>query len=208
MCASWSIEKEDFFSEEKKQKTFASLSRVYPAVYAEDTKVFWFFFSKKNILALLHLRNRLCLINHIYKFRVHIEQIGFMWRRVTVTAGIADNYGEEAVRHAVHTGRARTPAGRQPCQDDSVDPRRSEGRDKSSAYTGIEIAARLEIGLHEINEKRDLAENYERAYSGRIGFHKKPTSLAPRTSLRVAFRLRWLVWPLISSSAALLETRQ
>jgi hypothetical protein len=37
-----------FFSEEKKQKTFMSLSRFYPATYAKDIKVFWFFFSKKN----------------------------------------------------------------------------------------------------------------------------------------------------------------
>jgi ABC-type branched-subunit amino acid transport system substrate-binding protein len=40
-----------FFSEEKKQKTFASLSRCSPATYAKRIKVFWFFFSKKNILA-------------------------------------------------------------------------------------------------------------------------------------------------------------
>jgi len=37
-----------FFSEEKKQKTFVLLSRVYPAAHAQETKVFWFFFSKKN----------------------------------------------------------------------------------------------------------------------------------------------------------------
>jgi len=37
-----------FFSEEKKQKTFTSLSQFYPATYAQDIKVFWFFFSKKN----------------------------------------------------------------------------------------------------------------------------------------------------------------
>jgi hypothetical protein len=37
-----------FFSEEKKQKTFRSLSRFSPAAYAKETKVFWFFFSKKN----------------------------------------------------------------------------------------------------------------------------------------------------------------
>jgi hypothetical protein len=41
-------EKELFFSEEKKQKTFMSLSRIYPVAYAKDAKVFWFFFSKKN----------------------------------------------------------------------------------------------------------------------------------------------------------------
>jgi hypothetical protein len=40
--------KKAFFSEEKKQKTFTSLSRIYPAAYAKETKVFWFFFSKKN----------------------------------------------------------------------------------------------------------------------------------------------------------------
>jgi len=28
-----------FFSEEKKQKTFISLSRTYPATYAQDIKV-------------------------------------------------------------------------------------------------------------------------------------------------------------------------
>jgi hypothetical protein len=40
--------KDFFFSEEKKQKTFTSLSRFSPAAYAQETKVFWFFFSKKN----------------------------------------------------------------------------------------------------------------------------------------------------------------
>jgi len=40
--------KKAFFSEEKKQKTFASRSRSYPAAYTQGTKVFWFFFSKKN----------------------------------------------------------------------------------------------------------------------------------------------------------------
>jgi hypothetical protein len=42
-----------FFSEEKKQKTFASLSRTDPAAYAKDAKVFWFFFSKKNCFSSL-----------------------------------------------------------------------------------------------------------------------------------------------------------
>jgi hypothetical protein len=42
-----------FFSEEKKQKTFDSLSRFYPTAYAQETKVFWFFFSKKNCLPAL-----------------------------------------------------------------------------------------------------------------------------------------------------------
>jgi len=44
-----SIEARIFFSEEKKQKTFMSLSRIYQAAYAKDAKVFWFFFSKKNV---------------------------------------------------------------------------------------------------------------------------------------------------------------
>jgi hypothetical protein len=42
--------KKVFFSVEKKQKTFASLSRFYPAACAEETRVFWFFFSKKELL--------------------------------------------------------------------------------------------------------------------------------------------------------------
>jgi hypothetical protein len=37
-----------FFSEEKKQKTFMSLSRFYPEACSQEAKVFWFFFSKKN----------------------------------------------------------------------------------------------------------------------------------------------------------------
>jgi hypothetical protein len=41
-------EEEFFFSEEKKRKTFMSLSRFSPAAYAKETKVFWFSFSKKN----------------------------------------------------------------------------------------------------------------------------------------------------------------
>jgi hypothetical protein len=44
-----------FFSEEKKQKTFASLSRFSPATYAKDIKVFWFFSSEKNCFLLLRL---------------------------------------------------------------------------------------------------------------------------------------------------------
>jgi hypothetical protein len=39
-----------FFFEKKKQKTFDSLSRAYPADLRQCAKVFWFFFSKKNIL--------------------------------------------------------------------------------------------------------------------------------------------------------------
>ncbi len=45
--------KEAFFSEEKKRKTFMSLSRFYPAKQATITKVFWFFFSKKNCFSFL-----------------------------------------------------------------------------------------------------------------------------------------------------------
>jgi iron complex outermembrane receptor protein len=42
-----------FFFEKKKQKTFESLSRAYPADVRQVAKVFWFFFSKKNCLLLL-----------------------------------------------------------------------------------------------------------------------------------------------------------
>jgi hypothetical protein len=35
-----------FFSEEKKQKTFTSLSPSYPATQTKDMKVFWFSFLK------------------------------------------------------------------------------------------------------------------------------------------------------------------
>jgi hypothetical protein len=44
-----------FFSEEKKQKTFMSLSQTHPAACTKITKVFWFFFSKKNCLPCLIL---------------------------------------------------------------------------------------------------------------------------------------------------------
>ena len=44
------MRKKAFFSGEKKQKTFMSLSRIYPEACAIITKVFWFFFSKKNRL--------------------------------------------------------------------------------------------------------------------------------------------------------------
>jgi lysophospholipase L1-like esterase len=40
-----------FFSEEKKQKTFATLGTRWPGHVRQVAKVFWFFFSKKNILA-------------------------------------------------------------------------------------------------------------------------------------------------------------
>ncbi len=44
-------ERKHFFFEKKKQKTFESLSRASPADVRQCVKVFWFFFSKKNILA-------------------------------------------------------------------------------------------------------------------------------------------------------------
>jgi hypothetical protein len=31
-----------FYSEEKKQKTFMSLTRFSPAAYAQDARIFWF----------------------------------------------------------------------------------------------------------------------------------------------------------------------
>jgi hypothetical protein len=41
-----------FFSEEKKQKTFIRLASAFPDRHeAKLAKVFWFFFSKKNMLA-------------------------------------------------------------------------------------------------------------------------------------------------------------
>ena len=36
-----------FFSKEKKQKTFMSLSRYYPEMRAKDAKVFWLFFQER-----------------------------------------------------------------------------------------------------------------------------------------------------------------
>jgi hypothetical protein len=38
---------EAFFSEEKKQKTFMSLSRRYPQAYVQEAKVFGSFFKKR-----------------------------------------------------------------------------------------------------------------------------------------------------------------
>ena len=40
----------DFFFEKKKQKTFPWLSQIFPETYAPETKVLWFFFSRKNCL--------------------------------------------------------------------------------------------------------------------------------------------------------------
>jgi len=40
-----------FFSEEKKQKTFMSLSRLSPAVHAQETKSFLVLFFKKELLS-------------------------------------------------------------------------------------------------------------------------------------------------------------
>jgi len=40
--------KKHFFFEKKKQKTFTSLSRAYDQHLPKQSKVFWFFFSKKN----------------------------------------------------------------------------------------------------------------------------------------------------------------
>jgi hypothetical protein len=52
-----------FFSEEKKQKTFMSLSRAYPAPCTQETKVFSFFFSKKNCLPCLICAMAICVSN-------------------------------------------------------------------------------------------------------------------------------------------------
>jgi hypothetical protein len=40
-----------FFFEKKKQKTFGYWIRLQPQAEAQGSKVFWFFFSKKNILS-------------------------------------------------------------------------------------------------------------------------------------------------------------
>jgi hypothetical protein len=45
-----------FFSEEKKQKTFVSLGARQPGHVRQGTKVFWFFFSKKNVLRFMGRR--------------------------------------------------------------------------------------------------------------------------------------------------------
>jgi hypothetical protein len=42
-----------FFSEEKKQKTFMSLSRFFPVVRAQEKKFFLVLFFKKDLLAFL-----------------------------------------------------------------------------------------------------------------------------------------------------------
>jgi hypothetical protein len=44
-----------FFFEKKKQKTFSSLSRTSRQHVSEKLKVFWFFFSKKNIFLLVYV---------------------------------------------------------------------------------------------------------------------------------------------------------
>jgi hypothetical protein len=46
-------ERKVFFSEEKKQKTFAFLVCALKQGPLKGIKVFWFFFSKKNILPFL-----------------------------------------------------------------------------------------------------------------------------------------------------------
>jgi hypothetical protein len=51
-------EEKVFFSEEKKQKTFTSLSRFFPAAYAQYIKVFWFFSSEKNCLLAFYKNRR------------------------------------------------------------------------------------------------------------------------------------------------------
>jgi hypothetical protein len=50
--------RKDFFSAEKKQKTFGSLSRLSPASRAKDAKVFWSFFQKRTSFSRLHYRVR------------------------------------------------------------------------------------------------------------------------------------------------------
>ncbi len=47
--------KKDFFFEKKNQKTFGHLAVAFPAACAIGSKVFWFFFSKKNVFLLLAL---------------------------------------------------------------------------------------------------------------------------------------------------------
>jgi hypothetical protein len=43
--------RKDFFFEKKKQKTFDDLDPTVRPARVQGPKVFWFFFSKKNILA-------------------------------------------------------------------------------------------------------------------------------------------------------------
>jgi hypothetical protein len=45
--------RKDFFSEEKKQKTFNSLSRSYPAACRQNKKFFGSFFKKELLASLL-----------------------------------------------------------------------------------------------------------------------------------------------------------
>ncbi len=49
-AAGWAQLRKAFFFEKKKQKTFGWLSQAYPSDVRLVIKVFWFFFSKKNIL--------------------------------------------------------------------------------------------------------------------------------------------------------------
>jgi hypothetical protein len=44
--------RKDFFFEKKKQKTFSRWAERYGRRARKSPKVFWFFFSKKNVLAL------------------------------------------------------------------------------------------------------------------------------------------------------------
>jgi hypothetical protein len=48
VAAIWPRVRKDFFSEEKKQKTFIRLVSQARHRRAKGAKVFWFFFSKKN----------------------------------------------------------------------------------------------------------------------------------------------------------------
>ena len=49
----WEVEESVFFFEKKKQKTFGLLGPALPQARLKFVKVFWFFFSKKNALAIL-----------------------------------------------------------------------------------------------------------------------------------------------------------
>jgi len=45
-----------FFFEKKKQKTFIRLAAAFPDRASQGAKVFWFFFSKKNVFYFLAIR--------------------------------------------------------------------------------------------------------------------------------------------------------
>jgi Ca2+:H+ antiporter len=95
--------RKDFFSEEKKQKTFGRLSRFHPAAFAKIARVFWLFFLKKNAF-LAFLTDEWCFAAAVAICALLLSGWGAMAGSATIIFMFAAAFGccLSVVRHAEH----------------------------------------------------------------------------------------------------------